>query len=95
MAAYVIADVQVTDDALFAKYRDRAPAVVTAHGGKYLSRYGALEVIQGDWAPKGVVVMEFDSVEQVREWQSSPDYAELKELLNKSSNANLIVVEGV
>ncbi len=58
-------------------------------------RYGSLEVIQGDWAPRRLVVMEFDNVEQVREWQSSPEYAELKEILNKSSNTSLVVVEGV
>ena len=95
MAGYVLADVRITDETLFAEYRERVTATAEAHGGKYLVRGGAVEVIQGDWAPRRVVVVEFDNVEQARAWQSSLEYAELKVILDKSSNTNVIIVEGV
>ena len=95
MAVYFIVDSEITDQAVFSDYAARAPAVMLAHGGKYLARGGATEVVQGDWTPNRVVVVEFDNVEQVRAWQDSPDYVELKAILNKSSNTNIIVVEGV
>ena len=95
MAGYVIVDAEITDQAVFGDYAERVPAVVAAHGGTYLVRGGATEVVQGDWTPHRVVVMEFDNVEQARAWQDSPDYAELKAMLNRSTNTNVIIVEGV
>ena len=95
MAGYVIVDAEITDQAVFSDYAERVPAVVAAHGGTYLVRGGATEVVQGDWTPHRVVVMQFDNVEQARAWQDSPDYAELKAMLNRSTNTNVIIVEGV
>ncbi len=95
MAAYVIVESVITDQAVFDDYLERVPPVVAAHGGKYLARGGATQVVQGDWTPNRIVVMEFDSAERVRAWQDSPDYTELKAMLNRSSNTNLIIVEGV
>ena len=95
MAGYVIVDAEVTDQAVFSDYLERVPAVVASHGGKYLVRGGATEVVQGDWAPNRIVVVEFDNVEQARGWQNSPDYAELRAMLNRSSNTNVIIAEGM
>ena len=88
-------DAEVTDQVVFSDYLERVPAVVASHGGKYLVRGGATEVVQGDWAPNRIVVVEFDNVEQARGWQNSPAYAELRAMLNRSSNTNVIIAEGV
>ncbi len=95
MAAYVIIDSEVTDDAGFARFLERGPAVAEAHGAKYLVRAGATEVVQGTWAPRRLVVLEFDSVERAKQWQDAPDYADLKQLLNESSNTDIVIAEGV
>ena len=95
MAAYVLIDYDVTDEAVFGSFLERVPAVVEAHGGKYLVRNGATEVVQGNWTPRHIVVLEFDSVERARGWQHAPDYADLKQMLNRSSNADVVIVEGV
>ena len=78
MAAYVITDSEITDQAVFDDYLAQVKAVVEAHGGKYLARGGATEVVQGDWTPRRIAVMEFDDVEQARAWQNSPDYVDLE-----------------
>ena len=95
MAAYVIIDAKVTDDSAFRTHLDQVPAIVKAHGGRYLVRGGAHEVIRGDWTPDRLVVLEFDSVQQAREWQDAPDYADLREKLNRFSETNVVIVEGV
>ncbi len=92
MAGYVIASAQITDPTLWAEYSAGAPASVAAHGGRYLIREDAAEVVQGAWAPHRVVVIEFGSVELARAWQNSPDYAELRALLNRASNTSVIIV---
>ena len=95
MAGYVLIDSEVTDEALFAEFRGRVAATIEAHGGRYLVRGGATEVIEGEWMPDRIVVVEFDNVEQARAWLSSPEYIEIKEIRTKSANASVIIVEGV
>ncbi len=95
MAAYALIDVEVIDQSVFAEFRERAPAVVEAHGGRFLVRGGATEVVQGDWTPHRVVIVEFDSVDRVKSWWSSPDHTELRTLLDRSSKATMTILEGV
>ena len=95
MAAYALIDVEVTDQSVFAEFRERAPAVVEAHGGRFLVRGGATEVVQGDWTPHRVVIVEFDSVERVKSWWNSPDHTKLRALLDRSSKSTMTIVEGV
>ena len=95
VAGYALIDVEITDQAAFAQFSDRAPAIVEAHGGRFLVRGGATEVVQGDWTPHRVVVIEFDSVERAKSWWSSPAHAELRAMADRCSNTTTTIVEGV
>ena len=92
MAGYVIVNDDITDEAVFAEFRERVGATVEAHGGRYLVRGGATEVADGDWTPGRLVVIEFDSIEQARAWISSPEYTEIRA---RSASASVIIAEGV
>ena len=67
MAGYVIANVDVKDQAGYEEYRKLVPATVAKYGGKYVVRGGAVEKLEGNWQPKRVVVLEFGSAEQARQ----------------------------
>ena len=95
MAAYVITDVEVTDASLYGQFLEKVTATVEGHGGKFVARGGALDVISGDWTPKRIALLEFGSVEQAHAWLSSPDYTALDDIRTKSSNINMVVVEGL
>ena len=95
MAGYALIDVEITDQTVFAEFRERAPAVVEAHGGRFLVRGGATEVVQGDWTPHRVVIVEFDSVERAKSWWNSPDHTELRAMLDRCSKTTVTIVEGV
>lgn len=58
-------------------------------------RDGAIEVVLGDWSPKRVAVLQFDSVEQIHTFPNSPEHTTLKDIRAKSSNINMIVVDGL
>ncbi len=92
MAGYVILDSETIDEALFAEFTERAAATAKAHGARYLVRGGAAEVVEGDWTPHRVVVLEFDSVDKARTWAELSD---LKEMRVKSAKVNMIIAEGV
>lgn len=96
MAAYVVADVlDVNDEAGFAEYRELVPPTIAAYGGRYVTRGGAVETVEGDWSPKRLVILEFDSVEKAKEWYSSDEYKTPKDVRHKSAKSNLIIIPGV
>ena len=95
MAGYVIVNDEITDEAGFAEFRQKVGATVAAHGGRYLVRGGATEVIDGDWAPDRLVVIEFDSVDQAKAWLNSADFLAIKDLRVSSASASVVVAEGV
>jgi uncharacterized protein (DUF1330 family) len=95
MPAYVIVDVDVTDPVAYEDYKKATPITLAAHNGKFIARGGDVEVLEGDWQPGRVVILEFESVEAAKTWWSSPEYEAPKALRQRASNASLIVVEGV
>ena len=94
MAAYVIGEIEVTDPALYEEYRKQVMAVVTRYGGKFIVRGGKVEPLEGGWAPKRLVALEFPSLEQAQKWYRSPEYAPLIALRQKASRGKLLIVEG-
>ncbi len=95
MPAYVIANVEVTDAVAFGEYLKAAPATVAAHGGTYVARRGAVEVLEGDWAPTRLTILKFDGVGQAKAWYESPDYRPLREIRKKATKSKILIVEGL
>jgi len=95
MAAYVIVDIEVTDPEVYARYRELAPPIVAAFGGKYLMRGGATETVEGTWQPKRLVILEFPSMESIHTFYDSPEYAEAKALRQTSTKSTMVFCEGL
>ena len=94
MAAYVIVDIEVTDDPGMAEYRKLVPATVEKYGGRFAVRGGKFEVREGNWQPKRIVLLEFPSADHARRWYDSPEYKPLLAMRLKASKANLVIVDG-
>jgi uncharacterized protein (DUF1330 family) len=95
MAAYVIAEVEVTDPATFEQYRREVPATLTPYGGHFIVRGGASETLEGDWQPKRLVILEFPDRAAATAWWGSEAYAGPKALRQRSARTRLLVIEGV
>ena len=95
MAAYFIVHLYIRDPEKFETYRQRVAPLVEEHGGRYLVRGGEHEVVEGDWDPERVVVVEFPSVERAREWYRSPEYRELAEMRQRAAPSQVVLVQGV
>jgi len=95
VAAYVIAEVNVTDPKLYEDYKKLVPATVEKYGGRFAVRGGAVESKEGGWAPARFVMLEFPTMAQARKWYHSPEYAPALAIRLKAANAKLILVEGV
>ena len=95
MAAYVIAQVEVTNAEMFAQYAAQVPAVIEQYGGRYLVRGGKKQELEGAWPINRVVVLEFPSMEQLLRFYHSPEYAPLIELRQQSARTVFSAIEGV
>ena len=95
MAAYVIALVDIKDPVRYETDRQLVLPSITAFGGRFIVRGGQTEVLEGDWTPRRVVVLEFPSVGRAKEWWSSPEYSEARAIRQATSDGTLIVIEGV
>ena len=94
MPAYVINDMDVTDPQLFEEYKKLSPPTVAQYGGKFLARGGRTETVEGGWSPRRLVILEFPDMAQAQAWIDSPEYAPARRLRQRSSNSNIVLVEG-
>jgi uncharacterized protein (DUF1330 family) len=95
MPAYTIFDITVHDPERYEDYKKLAPPAIAAYGGKYLVRGGQLDVLEGDWNPSRIVVLEFPTAEQAKAWIDSPEYREARALRHATATTTAILVEGV
>ena len=95
MPAYVIFDIHVDDPDAYAPYREPAGKSVAAHGGRYLARGGATEVLEGDWDVDRLVILEFPSMDAARAWYGSDEYQEAAPIRQAASRGRGVLLEGV
>jgi len=95
LAAYLIMDIKITDDALYEDYRKLVPPIISQYGGKYLARGGPAQNAEGNWIPERVVILEFESVAVANQFLNSEEYAPVKKIRHAAAEGKGIVVEGV
>ena len=95
MAAYMIIELEVVDEDAYAEYKARVPATIAQYGGKYLVRGGSTTPLEGGWEPARIVVLEFESLERLRAWNESPEYAQVAPIRERAARTKSIAVEGV
>jgi Uncharacterized conserved protein len=95
MSAYVISELEVLDPVAIEIYRTLAAKSIAQYGGRYLVRGGAASIAEGAPPPKNIIVVEFPSMERLREWYASPEYAEALKVRRTALDRRLIFVEGV
>jgi uncharacterized protein (DUF1330 family) len=94
MSAYVIVEIDIHDAEQYEEYKRLTPASINAYGGRFVVRGGKTEILEGDWNPKRIVVLEFIDAETAKKWWDSPEYSKAKALRQKIATTNMIIVEG-
>ncbi len=94
MSAYVIVEIDIIDPAGFEEYKKLASATVEKYGGKYIVRGGRTEVLEGDWKPKRIVVLQFESMQRAKDWLNCEDYREPRKMRHRTAKTRMILVEG-
>ena len=91
---YLVAEVDVTDADAFQKYATQVPGTLTPFTGQYLVRGGKITPLEGQWAPKRVVVIAFDSVAKAQAWYDSPAYSAIRPIRQGAAKTRSFIAEG-
>ena len=94
MAYYAAFDTDVFDSEGYKEYQAKGGAGVAAHGGKYLSAGGDLQVLEGDWSLHRIVMLEFPEKGAFERWYFSPEYRTLKEIRDRTVHSKAFAVGG-
>ena len=94
MAAYFVAEVEVTNPEGYALYAALAGASIAQYGGRFLARGGKAELVEGSPEPKRVVITEFADAAAARRWYNSPEYQAALPIRLANSRGRAFIVEG-
>ena len=95
MPAYLIANVDIEDVEQFQEYAKATPPIIKKYGGEFLVRGGVFEVYEGNWNPKRLVLLEFESMQKAKQFYNSPEYEAIKELRQNSAYTEWVFVDGL
>ena len=95
MAAYIVAELDIHDMEGYRAYGAQAGPTIGKYGAKVLAGGEKIETLEGDWAPKRMVILEFESPERAREWWSSEEYRGPKSIRQGAAKTNMILIEGL
>lgn len=91
---YIIATIDVTDEAEYGRYTARTPDLVAAAGGRFLTRGGRHEALEGTARSRNVII-EFPDFESARAFYASEGYRAVLPHALAGSTREMVVVEGV
>jgi uncharacterized protein (DUF1330 family) len=95
VTAYVLVEIDVTDPEAIQAYRDLSGKAVAAHGGRFLARGGAAELLEGDGELARIVLIEFPDLDTARGWYDGDLYREARAAREGIATARFVAVEGL
>ena len=95
MPAYYIGEHKITNAAVFEEYLTKVMPMIERFGGRYLRKRGSHEVLEGDWKPNRVVIVEFPDKASIRKWYEASEYQPLIALRQSAAIDVMIMLDGV
>jgi uncharacterized protein (DUF1330 family) len=95
MPAYVIVETDISDAEQYEQYKAASPGAVAAGGGRFVVRGGEMAVLEGEWQPSRLVVLEFEDLDAAKRWYESETYQDAKKLREGAARLNMVAVQGV
>ena len=94
MPAYLIAQINVTNEDSYREYLEKVTPIVKKYNGEYIIRAGKFKTVLGNWDYKRNVVIKFPSYEIALKWYNSEEYLPVKKIREDNSKGNVIIIEG-
>ncbi len=94
MAAYVIAQITVTDPEGYKEYASQTGDLAAKYGGRFLAKGGEARWLEGSGHDRNVII-EFPDMESAERWYNSPEYQAIAPIRAANSQGSLVVIQGV
>jgi len=96
MAVYFVVEIKTKggNKEDYVRYIEQVRPIVEKYKGRYLARGGKITPIFGNWDPERIIIIEFPSEENVKQWLNSPEYMGIAMLREASTVTKAIMVEG-
>ena len=88
-------ETDISDPEQYEQYKAASPGAVAAGGGRFVVRGGELAVLEGDWSPSRLVVLEFPDLDAAKAWYASEQYQAVKALREGAADLKMVAVQGV
>jgi uncharacterized protein (DUF1330 family) len=95
MPAYYIGEHIVSDFSLFDGYLAKVVPMIERFGGRYPTKAASHEILEGDWKPNRVVIIEFPDIASINNWYGAPEYQPLIALRRSAATDIMIMLEGL
>jgi uncharacterized protein (DUF1330 family) len=95
MKAYLVLDLTVHDLPGFLPYIRAIPAFIEKHGGRYVVQGAEATVVEGDWTPERIVILEFPSRDDAKAFLADPDVQPLFALRQRTTTSKLVLVDAL
>ena len=93
MTAYLLVDLDIFDKPGYGEYRQKVGPLIEKHNGKLTHRISQFEAVEGGWAPKRLVILEFPDKGRLRAFLDDPDYKPVKALRLRTANTLMAMGE--
>ena len=93
MSFFMIIQSKIKDAEKYNQYIDRVSSVVKKYGGHYHVRGENIQSL-GNWKPERIIVIEFQTENQIQNWLKSPEYTSVAPLREQGAETEAIIVEG-
>jgi uncharacterized protein (DUF1330 family) len=94
LKGYLILDFSIKDFSLFKEYIEKIPEFIKKHEGRYVVQGVVPEIMEGEWRPERVVVLEFPNKEIAKGFLADPEAQPLFAIRHNTTESKLILVEG-
>jgi len=93
MPAYFVIELDIQDAAGFDEYARAVFGLLPKYGARYLVCRQPVEVLEGEWRPKRITLVEFPSKVRAKEIYASREFRDIMEIRRRSAKTNLVLVE--
>ncbi len=94
MNAYLVLDLTINDFAGFRPYLTEIPAHIARHGGRYIVQGAEPTIIEGDWTPGRLVILEFPDRAKAQAFLDDPTLQDLFKVRHDTTTSKLVLVDG-
>lgn len=94
VSAYLVLDLSIKEIKGFSEYIQKIPSFIEKHSGRYIVRGEVPEIMEGDWKPERLVIIEFPSRQHAKDFLAEPEAKSLFAIRHKTTDSKLLLVDG-